>query len=63
MIRWLHQDSSVRTDSVAVRELLLILTAAGHSHYLDAEALVALSRAMQSAAARLSESVRLQRLE
>src|SRR2546430_7943022 len=43
-------------------ELLLILTAAGHSHDLDAEALDALSRAMQSAAARLSESARLLRL-
>src|SRR5271156_2595596 len=43
-------------------ELLLILTAAGHSHDLDAEALGALSRAMQSAAARLSESARLLRL-
>jgi DNA-binding IclR family transcriptional regulator len=43
-------------------ELLLILTAAGHSHDLDAEALGSLSRAMQSAAARLSESVRLLRL-
>ena len=43
-------------------ELLLILTAAGHSHDLDAEALGALSRAMQSAAARLSESTRLLRL-
>jgi DNA-binding IclR family transcriptional regulator len=43
-------------------ELLLILTAAGHSHDLDAEALAALSRAMQSAAARLSESARLLRL-
>jgi hypothetical protein len=40
-------------------ELLLILTAAGHSHDLDAEALGALSRAIQSAAARLSESARL----
>jgi DNA-binding IclR family transcriptional regulator len=43
-------------------ELLLILTAAGHSHDLDAEALAPLSRAMQSAAARLTESVRLLRL-
>jgi DNA-binding IclR family transcriptional regulator len=43
-------------------ELLLILTAAGHSHDLNAEALGALSRAMQSAAARLSESARLLRL-
>lgn len=43
-------------------ELLLILTAAGHSHDLDAEALGPLSRAMLSAAARLSESVRLLRL-
>jgi DNA-binding IclR family transcriptional regulator len=43
-------------------ELLLILTAAGHSHDLDAEALAPLGRAMQSAAARLSESVRLLRL-
>jgi DNA-binding IclR family transcriptional regulator len=43
-------------------ELLLILTAAGHSHDLDTEALGVLSRAMQSAAARLSESARLLRL-
>jgi hypothetical protein len=43
-------------------ELLLILTAAGHSHDLDTEPLVALSRAMQSAATQLSESVRLLRL-
>jgi DNA-binding IclR family transcriptional regulator len=43
-------------------ELQLILTAAGHSHDLDAEALGALVRAMQSAAARLSESARLLRL-
>src|SRR6516162_1819173 len=43
-------------------ELLLILTAAGHSHDLDAEAWNALGRAMQSAAARLSESARLLRL-
>jgi DNA-binding IclR family transcriptional regulator len=40
-------------------ELLLILTAAGHSHDLDEQAL---GRAMQSAAARLSESTRLLRL-
>jgi DNA-binding IclR family transcriptional regulator len=44
-------------------ELLLILTAAGHAHDLDAGTLGPLSRAMQSAAARLSESVRLLRLE
>ena len=43
-------------------ELLLILTAAGHSHDLGDDALGPLSRAMQSAAARLSESVRLLRL-
>ena len=43
-------------------ELLLVLTAAGHSHDLDAGALGALCRAMQSAAARLSESARLLRL-
>ena len=43
-------------------ELLLILTAAGHSHDLDGDAVEPLSRAMQSAAARLSESVRLLRL-
>jgi DNA-binding IclR family transcriptional regulator len=43
-------------------ELLLILTAAGHLHDLDADALGPLSRAMQSAASRLSESVRLLRL-
>ena len=42
---------------------LLILTAAGHSHDLDSAALEPLCRAMQSAAARLSESVRLLRLE
>lgn len=43
-------------------ELLLVLTAAGHSHDLDSDAVGPLSRAMQSAAARLSESVRLLRL-
>jgi DNA-binding IclR family transcriptional regulator len=43
-------------------ELLLILTAAGYSHDLDGDAVGPLSRAMQSAAARLSESVRLLRL-
>ena len=40
-------------------ELLLIITAAGHSHALDGDAVGSLSRAMQSTAARLSESVRL----
>jgi IclR family transcriptional regulator, KDG regulon repressor len=43
-------------------ELLLVLTAAGHSHYLEGDALGPLSRAMQSTAARLSQSVRLFRL-
>ena len=43
-------------------QLLLILTAAGNAHDLDGEALGPLSRAMQSAAARLSESARLLRL-
>jgi DNA-binding IclR family transcriptional regulator len=43
-------------------ELLLVLTAAGHSHDLDNDAIGPLSRAMQSAAARLSESGRLLRL-
>jgi IclR family transcriptional regulator, KDG regulon repressor len=43
-------------------ELVLILTAAGHTHDLGDEALMPLSRAMQSAAARLSESARLLRL-
>jgi DNA-binding IclR family transcriptional regulator len=43
-------------------ELLLILTAAGHSHDLDGDRVGPLSRAMQSAAAQLSESVRLMRL-
>jgi DNA-binding IclR family transcriptional regulator len=43
-------------------ELLLILTAAGDAHDLDGDVVAALSRAMQSAAARLSESVRLLRL-
>jgi IclR family transcriptional regulator, KDG regulon repressor len=45
-----------------VWELLLVMTAAGPSHDLDAEGLGVLSRAMQSAAGRLSESVRLLRL-
>lgn len=43
-------------------EPLLILTAAGHSHELTDEAATALSRAMQSAAARLSDSLPLLRL-
>jgi DNA-binding IclR family transcriptional regulator len=41
---------------------LLVLTAAGHAHDIDSDAVGPLSRAMQSAAARLSESVRLLRL-
>ncbi len=44
-------------------ELLLVLTAAGHAHDIDSDAVGLLSRAMQSAAARLAESVRLLRLE
>ena len=40
----------------------LVLTAAGHAHDFDGDAVGPLSRAMQSAAARLSESVRLLRL-
>jgi hypothetical protein len=51
---------SVRVLSPAW-EPLLILTGAGRSH--DLEALEPLCRAMQSAAARPSESVRLLRLE
>ena len=43
-------------------ELLLILTAAGHSHDLDDAAVAALCRAMQSAAGRLSDSLPLLRL-
>lgn len=43
-------------------ELLLVLTAAGHVHDFAGDAVGPLSRAMQSAAARLSESVRLLRL-
>src|SRR6266851_9755766 len=43
-------------------DLLLVLTAAGHAHDIDSDAVGPLSRAMQSAAARLSESVRLLRL-
>jgi DNA-binding IclR family transcriptional regulator len=43
-------------------ELLLILTAAGHTHDLNDQALGPLSRALQAAASRLSESVRLLRL-
>jgi IclR family transcriptional regulator, KDG regulon repressor len=43
-------------------ELLLVLTAAGHAHDVAGDAGGPLSRAMQSAAARLSESVHLLRL-
>jgi DNA-binding IclR family transcriptional regulator len=43
-------------------ELLLIITAAGHSHDLTDEAVGALTRALQSAAARLSDSLPLLRL-
>lgn len=43
-------------------ELLLILTAAGHSHDLDDAAVGALGRAMQSAAGRLSDGLPLLRL-
>jgi DNA-binding IclR family transcriptional regulator len=43
-------------------ELLLVLTAAAHWHDIDSDAIGPLSRAMLSAAARLSESVRLLRL-
>jgi DNA-binding IclR family transcriptional regulator len=46
----------------AAWELLLVITAAGHAHDLDTDALGPLSRAMQSAAGRLSERVRLLRL-
>jgi IclR family transcriptional regulator, KDG regulon repressor len=42
--------------------LLLVLTAAGHTHDVDDEALAPLGRAMQSAAARLSGSARMLRL-
>jgi DNA-binding IclR family transcriptional regulator len=43
-------------------ELLLTITAAGHTHDLDGDRVAPLSRAMQSAAAQLSESMRLIRL-
>ena len=43
-------------------ELLLVITAAAHSHDIDSDTVGPLSRAMQSAAARLSESLRLLRL-
>jgi DNA-binding IclR family transcriptional regulator len=43
-------------------ELLLVLTAAGHAHDVAGDAVGPLSRAMQAAAARLSESVHLLRL-
>jgi DNA-binding IclR family transcriptional regulator len=43
-------------------QLLLVLTAAGHSHDIADDAVGPLARALQSAAARLSESVRLLRL-
>src|SRR3984957_14361839 len=43
-------------------ELLLILTAAGHPRDLDYDAVAALSRALQSAAARLSDGLPLLRL-
>jgi hypothetical protein len=42
--------------------LLLILTAAGHSHDLDDDAVGGLSRALQSAAGRLADSLPLLRL-
>jgi DNA-binding IclR family transcriptional regulator len=41
---------------------LLVLTAAGQAHDFDGNAVGPLSRAMQSAAARLSESMRWLRL-
>lgn len=43
-------------------ELLLVLTAAGHSHDLDKQATEALSRALLAAAGRLSDSLPLLRL-
>jgi DNA-binding IclR family transcriptional regulator len=43
-------------------ELLLILTAAGHSHDLDDDAVGTLSRGLQAAAGRLSDSLPLLRL-
>ena len=43
-------------------ELLLVLTAAGHAHDVAGDVVGPLSRALQAAAARLSESVRLLRL-
>jgi DNA-binding IclR family transcriptional regulator len=43
-------------------QLLLVLTAAAHSHNIESDTIEPLSRAMQTAAARLSESVRLLRL-
>jgi hypothetical protein len=43
-------------------ELLLVLTAARHAHDFAGDAVGPLCRAMPSAAARLSESVRLLRL-
>jgi len=43
-------------------ELLLILTAAGHPHDLDDDAVRALSRALQAVAGRLSDSLPLLRL-
>ena len=43
-------------------ELLLIFTAAGHSHDLGDDAVAALSRALLSAAGRLSDSLPLLRL-
>jgi len=43
-------------------ELLLVLTAAGHAHDVAGDVVGPLSRALQAAAARLSESVHLLRL-
>lgn len=43
-------------------ELLLILTAAGHSHDLDDDSVAGLSRGLQAAAGRLSDSLPLLRL-
>jgi hypothetical protein len=42
--------------------LLLILTAAGHSDELNADTVASLSRALQSAAGRLADSLPLLRL-
>jgi hypothetical protein len=54
--------ASVGAGPVTIMEAATGPTAAGHAHDFDGDAVGPLSRVMPSAAARLSESVRLLRL-